>query len=101
METYQVSQRRAYDVLQVDRSSMRYQSRRGDDTEPRDAIKQVSRARRRFGYRRIHVMVAREGFVVNQEANGVAGRSQSMLEPGFRLRCVARRPPISGFDRYR
>ena len=67
MEIFQVSQRRACDVLQVDRSSMRYQSRRGDDAELRDAIKQVSRERRRFGYRRIHVMVARQGFVVNHK----------------------------------
>ena len=67
MEIFQVSQRRACDVLQVDRSSMRYQSRRGNDAELRDAIKRVSRERRRFGYRRIHVMIAREGFEVNHK----------------------------------
>lgn len=32
-----------------------------------DAIKWVSRERRRFGYRRIHVMIAREGFKVNHK----------------------------------
>ena len=67
MEAHQVSQRRACDVLQVDRSSARYQSRRGEDAELRDAIKRVSRERRRFGYRRIHVMLAREGFAVNHK----------------------------------
>jgi putative transposase len=67
MEVHQVSQRRACDVLQVDRSSMRYRSRRGEDGELRDAIKRVSRERSRFGYRRIHVMVAREGFEVNHK----------------------------------
>ena len=65
MEVHQVSQRRVCDVLQVDRSSMRYLSCRGDDAELRDAIKRVSRERRRFGCRRIHVMIAREGFEVN------------------------------------
>ncbi len=50
-----------------DRSSVRYLSRRGDDAELRDAIKRVSRERRRFGCRRVHVMIAREGFVVNHE----------------------------------
>jgi putative transposase len=64
-EAHGVSQRRACDVLQVDRSSVRYLSRRGDDVDLRDAIKRVSRERRRFGYRRIHVMVAREGFDVS------------------------------------
>jgi putative transposase len=56
---------RACDVLQIDRSTVRYLSRRGDDAELRDAIKRVSRERRRFGCRRIHVMIAREGFEVN------------------------------------
>ena len=65
MEAHQLSQRRACDVLQIDRSTVRYLSRRGDDADLRDAIKRVSRERRRFGYRRIHVMVAREGFEVN------------------------------------
>jgi putative transposase len=64
-ETHGVSQRRACDVLQIDRSTVRYLSRRGDDTDLRDAIKRVSRERRRFGCRRIHGMIAREGFEVN------------------------------------
>jgi len=45
-----VSQRRACNILQVDRSGVRYKSRRADDVDLRDAIKRVSRERRRFGY---------------------------------------------------
>ena len=62
-----VSQRRACDVLQVDRSSVRYQSKRGNDAELRDAIKRVARDRRRFGYRRINVMLQREGIYMNHK----------------------------------
>lgn len=65
-EAHGVSQRRTCDVLQIDRSTVRYLSRRGDNVELRDAIKRVSRDRRRFGCRRIHVMIAREGFEVNR-----------------------------------
>ena len=54
-------------MLQTDRSTVRYLSRRGDDAELRDAIKRVSRERRRFGCRRSHVMIAREGFEVNHK----------------------------------
>jgi putative transposase len=54
-------------VLQVDRSSVRYLSRRGDDAELRDAIKRVSRERRPFGCRRVHALIARESFVVNHK----------------------------------
>ena len=46
---------------------VRYRSVRVDDTELRDAIKRVSRERRRFGYRRIHVMIEREGHMVNHK----------------------------------
>ena len=67
MNVHQVSQRRTCEVLQIDRSSVRYLSRCGDDIELRDAIKRVSRERRRFGCRRIHVMIAREGFEVNHK----------------------------------
>lgn len=67
MEVHQVSPRRACSVLNVDRSTVRYQSRGADDCELRDAIKRVSKERRRFGYRRIHVMVRREGFEVNHK----------------------------------
>lgn len=39
----------------------------GDDTDLRDAIKRVARERRRFGCRRVHVMIARESFEVDQK----------------------------------
>ena len=43
-------ERGACDVLQVDRSTVRYRSKRADDAELREAIKAVARERRRFGY---------------------------------------------------
>jgi putative transposase len=46
---------------------VRYLSRRDHDADLRDAIKQVTRERLRFGYLCIHVMVAREGFQVNHQ----------------------------------
>ena len=67
MDVHQVSQRRACSTLDVDRSTVRYKSRRIDDADLREAIKRVSRERRRFGYRRIHVMVEREGHTVNHK----------------------------------
>lgn len=60
-EAHGVSQRRACCVLQADRSSVRYNSKRIDDAEQREAIKRISKERRRFGYRRINVMLQREG----------------------------------------
>jgi putative transposase len=60
-----VSQRRACSVLSVDRSSVRYAGHRPDDAALRAQIRAVAAERRRFGYRRIHVMLARQGMVLN------------------------------------
>lgn len=63
--THGVSQRRACQVLAVDRSSVRYQSLRPDDAEARAAMRGIAAERRRFGYRRIHVMLERQGIAMN------------------------------------
>ncbi|MBK6468313.1 MAG: IS3 family transposase [Rhodobacter sp.] len=52
-------------TLAVDRSSVRYRSVRPDDAEARTAMKAVAAERRRFGYRRIHVMLERQGIMMN------------------------------------
>ena len=62
-----VSQRRACEVLNVDRSSVRYTSVRADDSHLREAMRKVAAERRRFGYRRIHVMLERQGICMNQK----------------------------------
>ena len=62
---YGVSERRACVAMSVDRSTVRYESKRADDTELRDQVKQIASERRRFGYRRIHVLLEREGIQVN------------------------------------
>src|SRR5690606_29926694 len=65
--THVVSQRRACQVLAVDRSSVRYRRLRPDDAEARAAMKAVAGERRRFGYRRIHIMLERQGIVMNMK----------------------------------
>lgn len=62
-----VSERRACLVLGADRSTIRYRSRRPDDTEIRERLRELSRQRRRFGYRRLHLLLTREGHAMNQK----------------------------------
>lgn len=62
-----VSERRACLVLGVDRSTVRYRSRRPDDAAVRERLRELSRQRRRFGYRRLHLLLAREGHAMNQK----------------------------------
>jgi len=65
MEAHGVSQRRACQVTGADRKMVRYQSRRADDAVLRVRLKELAAARRRFGYRRLHVLIKREGMRVN------------------------------------
>ena len=65
--TYTMSERRACRVLGSDRTSVRYQAKRPDDAELRERLKALANERRRFGYRRLHVLLRREGRTVNKK----------------------------------
>ena len=62
-----VSQRRACRIIEADRTSMRYQSRRGDDVELREKLRALAQERRRFGYRRLHILLRRDGVIINRK----------------------------------
>jgi putative transposase len=47
--TYEVSQRRACEVVRAPRSMVRYRHRRPDDAELRGRLKELASERRRFG----------------------------------------------------
>ena len=64
-EAHGMSERRACMATGFDRSSVRCESVRPDDAEAREAMKVVAAERRRFGYRRIHVMLGRQGIGMN------------------------------------
>lgn len=55
---FDVSQRRACDVLGADQTMVWYRSRRSDDGAIRKRIRGLAAERRRFGYRRSHWLAA-------------------------------------------
>jgi len=65
--TWRVSIRRAYDVLQFRRSTYHYKSRRPSQAGLRKRIREIAETRVRYGYRRIHVLLEREGWQVNRK----------------------------------
>lgn len=65
--TWQVSIRRACHALPVDRSTYHYRSRRAGQAQLIERIKEIAATRVRYGYRSIHVLLRREGWVVNQK----------------------------------
>jgi len=91
-----LSERRACSFVGADRKMIRYQSRRPPETELRGRLRDLANERRRFGYRRLFILLRREG-----EASGVNGIYHLYREEGLtvrkrraRRRAVGTRAPI-------
>ena len=91
MEKYQVSERRACELNGMDRSSYRYEPQPDRDTQLRTRLTELARQKPRYGYRRLGILLAREGETVNhtrllrvyQEAGlAVRRRERKRLERG-------------------
>ena len=65
IETKNYSQRRACALVGMAPRVFRYQSSRPNDTALRQRLRELSSERRRFGYRRLHLLLKREGIEVN------------------------------------
>jgi len=67
-EQFGFSQRRACHLVGSARSTIRYQhQRRHEDAAVRTRLRELAAQRPRFGYRRLHVLLRREGIVVNHK----------------------------------
>ena len=64
---FDLSERRACTILGFDRTSMRYRSSRADDADLRERLRTLAGERRRFGWRRLMVLVARQGIRLNHK----------------------------------
>jgi transposase InsO family protein len=91
-----MSERRACSLIEADRSSVRYRSCRPPDIELRGQLRDLANARRRFGYRRLFVLLRRQG-----EASGLNRIYRLYREEGLavrrrrtRRRAVGTRAPI-------
>jgi putative transposase len=67
MERHGLSQRHACRLIGLDRSTLRYQRKRPDDATVRQRLRDLAAERRRFGYRRLGWMLAREGHAMNHK----------------------------------
>jgi putative transposase len=65
--SYQVSQRRACSTLAFARSVVRYQSRADPQIALRMRLRELAAARVGYGYRRLHILLWREGWEVNHK----------------------------------
>jgi putative transposase len=91
MEKFQVSERRACELNAVDRSSYRYEPRPDRNRDLRQKLSELARRKPRYGYRRLGVLLERDGESVNhkrlwrvyqQAGLGVRRRERKRLERG-------------------
>jgi hypothetical protein len=62
-----MSRVRACSLVGLNRSSLNYQSKRPDDSPLRQRLRELAAEGRRFGYRRLGWLLAREGHVMNRK----------------------------------
>jgi putative transposase len=74
-----VSERRACALLRISAASLRYAPRRPVPTELRERLLALARERPRYGYRRLHVLLQREGYEVNHKRVHRLYRSEGLM----------------------
>ncbi|TRL33455.1 IS3 family transposase [Rhizobium straminoryzae] len=91
-----LSERRACQIISADRKMIRYRSCRSPEVELRMKLRELANQRRRFGYRRLFIVLRREG-----ERSGVNRIYRLYREEGLsvrkrkaRRRAVGTRAPI-------
>ena len=67
MESLGLSERRACLLIGVSPSVYRYEGERGSDDALRARMREPAGERKRFGSPRLHIMLKREGLVVNHK----------------------------------
>jgi putative transposase len=92
----EMSERRACSLIAADRTMIRYRSRRPPESELRTRLRELANQRRRFGYRRLFILLRREG-----EPSGINRIYRLYREEGLtvrkrraRRRAVGTRTPI-------
>lgn len=96
-QTHKVSQRRACTAIGADRTSVRYHGRRPDESVIRLRLRELAAVRRRFGYRRLHILLRREGVHMNHKKlrRLYAEERLQVRRRGGRKRALGTRAPMT------
>jgi putative transposase len=96
MEGHGLSQRRACRLVGIGHSTLRYQRRRANDEAMRKRLRELAAQRRRFGYRRLGWLLAREGHAMNHKKLYRLYREERLMvrRRGGRKRALGSRTPM-------
>ena len=91
------SQRRACRLVGQEPKTFRYASKRPDDAAIRQRLKELALERRRFGYRRLYILLQREGIVLNHKKLYRLYREERLMvrKRGGRKRALGTRAPMA------
>ncbi len=91
------SQRRACGLVDMEPKTYRYASRRPDDAATRTRLRALANERRRFGYRRLHILLRREGVTLNHKKLFRLYREERLTvrRRGGRKRALGTRAPMA------
>jgi len=91
------SQRRACALIGLPPKTYRYVSSRGEDTAVRERLRALADQRRRFGYRRLHILLRREGIELNHKKLFRLYREERLTvrRRGGRKRAIGTRAPMT------
>ena len=91
------TQRRACRLVGIEPKTYRYSSRRPDDGAVRERLRALAAERRRFGYRRLHILLAREGVRLNHKRLFRLYREERLgvRKRGGRKRALGTRAPMA------
>ena len=94
--SFGLSERRACSLIGADRTTIRYRSCRPDDATLRGRLRELARERRRFGYRRLFVLLRREGETagLNRVYRLYREEGLSVRKRQARRRAIGTRAPI-------
>ena len=67
MTDHGLSERRACRLAELDRSTFQYEKQADGDEALRTRLRELASERRRFGYRRLGILLAREGLGANHK----------------------------------
>ena len=91
IESLGLSERRACLLTGISHSVYRYKSKQGDDAVLRRRMRELAWERKRFGSPRLHIMLKREGLVINHKRT-----ERIYSEEGLALRKKRRRKGAAG-----
>ncbi len=79
------------------RTSMRYRSCRVDDGDLRSRLRELAEQRRRFGYRRMHILLRQDGITINRKKTQRLYREEDLTvrRRNGRKRAVGARAPAT------